>query len=132
MICLSDDIQAQSFKKVLEYVCTGLPSFEDEEEVSNVQRLGDVFDMPELVQICQNVRNSEDFLNPSIGTWMNDRCGAALKQICLKEHLLADVSFVVDGHVIPAHSVILTARCDVMAAMFCGNFSESDTKQVCS
>ena len=134
VIHLSDDIQAQSFKKVLEFVYTGLPSLEDVEEdiVSSVQRLGDVFDMPELVQICRNARNSEDFLNPSIGTWMNDRCGAASKQIFLNKRLLADVSFIVDGQVIPAHSAILTARCDVMAAMFGGSFSESDTKQVSS
>lgn len=132
VIYLADDIHAQSFRKVLEFVYTGLPSLDDEEEdtISSVQRLGDVFDMPELVQICRNAKCNEEFLNPSIGTWMNDRSGAAARQIFLNKPLLADVSFVVNDQTIPAHSAILTARCDVMAAMFGGSFSESNTKQV--
>lgn len=129
---MSDDVLAASFKKVVEFVYTGVPLLEDEDEevVISVQQLGDTLDMPELVQICRNVRNSEEFLNPSIGTWMNDRCGAALKQMFLNKQLLADVSFLIEGQVIPAHSAILTARCDVMAAMLGGSFSESDSKQV--
>uniref|UniRef100_H3A8M2 Rho related BTB domain containing 3 n=1 Tax=Latimeria chalumnae TaxID=7897 RepID=H3A8M2_LATCH len=40
--------------------------------------------------------------------------------------VLADVIFKVQGFTIPAHKAILIARCEVMAAMFSGNYAEAN------
>lgn len=39
--------------------------------------------------------------------------------------MLADVVFEIQGSTVPAHRAILVARCEVMAAMFNGNYMES-------
>lgn len=44
--------------------------------------------------------------------------------------LFADVTFELDDGSVPAHKAILTARCDVMKAMFSGDFRESSAKVV--
>lgn len=44
--------------------------------------------------------------------------------------LFADVMFDLDDGSVPAHKAILTARCDVMKAMFSGDFRESSAKVV--
>lgn len=44
--------------------------------------------------------------------------------------LFADVVFDLDDGSVPAHKAILTARCDVMKAMFSGDFRESSAKVV--
>lgn len=44
--------------------------------------------------------------------------------------LFADVIFELDDGSVPAHKAILTARCDVMKAMFSGDFRESSAKVV--
>eukprot|EP00118_Oscarella_pearsei_P021081 m.234370 g.234370 ORF g.234370 m.234370 type:complete len:468 (+) comp40109_c0_seq16:1043-2446(+) len=129
---LSDDITTKMFKHVLQFIYTGIVDLEGEsdEAKDSLQKAAETFDMPDLVKVCENAKNGMEFLNPSIGTWMNDRCGAAAKQLFLNESILADVSFKVDGTNIPAHSTVLTARCEVMAAMFGGSFAESQSKGV--
>lgn len=44
--------------------------------------------------------------------------------------MFADVVFDLDDGSIPAHRAILTARCDMMKAMFSGDFRESSAKIV--
>jgi hypothetical protein len=44
--------------------------------------------------------------------------------------LFADVVFDLDDGSLPAHRAILTARCDMMKAMFSGDFRESSAKIV--
>lgn len=44
--------------------------------------------------------------------------------------LFADVMFELDDGSMPAHRAILTARCDMMKAMFSGDFRESSAKVV--
>uniref|UniRef100_A0A8C5M0H3 Rho related BTB domain containing 3 n=1 Tax=Leptobrachium leishanense TaxID=445787 RepID=A0A8C5M0H3_9ANUR len=43
---------------------------------------------------------------------------------------LADVIFHVQGYAIPAHRAILVARCEIMAAMFTGNYMEAQSFQI--
>ncbi|XP_065844848.1 rho-related protein racA-like [Oscarella lobularis] len=129
---LSDDITSVTFMRFLRFLYTGVVDLDGESDdvIDALEKTAETFDAPNLAKICQNSKSSMDFLNPSIGTWINDRCGAAAKQLFCNESLLADVSFRVDGTVVPAHSAVLTARCEVMAAMFGGSFAESRTKEV--
>lgn len=53
-----------------------------------------------------------------------------LQDVCLDQGLFADVIFELDDGACPAHKPMLTARCDVMKAMFGGDFRESQAKVV--
>uniref|UniRef100_A0A8C9MP61 BTB domain-containing protein n=1 Tax=Serinus canaria TaxID=9135 RepID=A0A8C9MP61_SERCA len=44
--------------------------------------------------------------------------------------VLADVIFKIQGATVPAHRAVLVARCEVMAAMFNGNYLEANSIQV--
>lgn len=53
-----------------------------------------------------------------------------LEELCLEQGLFADVIFELDDGAYPAHKPMLMARCDMMKAMFSGDFRESQAKVV--
>ena len=55
------------------------------------------FQLPQLETICENHKREEEFLNPSIGTYLNDLTGASMKKMFLNKDNLADISFKIEG-----------------------------------
>lgn len=53
-----------------------------------------------------------------------------LQNVCLDQSLFADIVFELDDGACAAHKSMLSARCDVMKAMFGGDFRESQAKMV--
>ncbi len=51
----------------------------------------------ELETICYNKETEQDFLNPSIGTYLNDETGKTLKNMFFNKPELADIVFNVEG-----------------------------------
>lgn len=84
------------------------------------------FSWPGCRTSAQILLKGDSFLNPSIGTWLNDNTGQAAKKLFLNKPLLADVKFRVEGTIVYGHKMILKARSEVMAAMLGGAFRESD------
>ena len=80
--------------------------------------------------ICENAQSDQEFLNPSIGTWLNDRNSSVAKDLFLNKPLLSDVKFSVEGQPVYGHKVVLAARCDVLGAMLTGGFAESNSSEV--
>lgn len=68
--------------------------------------------------------------DPSEDDDYHDFLKRRLRDICLDQGLFADVIFEVDDGACTAHKALLTARCDVMKAMFSGDFRESQAKVV--
>eukprot|EP00735_Rhodelphis_limneticus_P014700 TRINITY_DN8772_c0_g1::TRINITY_DN8772_c0_g1_i1::g.23869::m.23869 TRINITY_DN8772_c0_g1::TRINITY_DN8772_c0_g1_i1::g.23869 ORF type:complete len:772 (-),score=142.47,sp/P34147/RACA_DICDI/38.57/4e-90,sp/P34147/RACA_DICDI/43.85/9e-27,Ras/PF00071.17/9e-43,BTB/PF00651.26/2.5e-05,BTB/PF00651.26/4e-17,BTB/PF00651.26/1,BTB/PF00651.26/9.6e+03,Miro/PF08477.8/1e-10,BACK/PF07707.10/3.3e+03,BACK/PF07707.10/0.035,Polyoma_coat2/PF00761.15/0.24,Polyoma_coat2/PF00761.15/1.6e+03,Ndc1_Nup/PF09531.5/16 TRINITY_DN8772 len=79
----------------------------------------------ELVTCCDNISANEAFLNPSIGTYLNERAGREAVKILLKDSFFSDVTFQVEGRYIHGHKAILCARSPVFKALLCSGFSES-------
>ncbi|XP_077203768.1 rho-related BTB domain-containing protein 3 [Paroedura picta] len=52
-------------------------------------------------------------------------CNSSLR-LFFNTTVLADVMFKIQGAIVPAHRAVLVARCEVMAAMFSGNYMESN------
>jgi hypothetical protein len=92
--------------------------------VQDLLAAAELFGLEHLATICRNVMDDSEFLNPSIGTWLNDEAGAVAKQLFLNRPLFSDVAFEVEGKRIHAHKAILMGRCKVLAAMFSGLFVE--------
>jgi Rho family protein len=127
-ITLNQSISFDVFIRILEFLYTGLPGFteiEDADFILEVKQTAELFHLHWLSQVCENRIQDETFLNPSIGTWLNDDAGSNMKRLFFNKPLLSDVQFRVEGQLIYAHKAVLTARCDVMGAMLGGAFMES-------
>ncbi|KXJ17403.1 Rho-related protein racA [Exaiptasia diaphana] len=77
-ITLNSSIDFEVFNKILRFFYTGLPGFaevEVEDFVRDVKETSKLFHLPWLTQVCENRLKDEQFLNPSIGTWLNDETG---------------------------------------------------------
>lgn len=57
-------------------------------------------------------------------------CGR-LKELCLEGGLFSDVLFQLEDGTASVHRPLLMSRCDMMHAMFSGDFRESNAKVVC-
>ncbi|XP_071157447.1 rho-related protein racA-like [Mytilus edulis] len=129
---ISANITAKTFARVLEFIYTGVPRIpeihEDLSEVQELCRVAKIFNLSMLETICRNIENEEDFLNPSIGTYLNDETGKEMKTLFFNKPSCCDVIFRVEDQSIYANKVVLCARCPVMAAMFSGKFVESDNE----
>ena len=89
-----------------------------------------LFNLPELELICSNAKEDNEFLNPSIGTWLNDRNCVIAKKLFLNKPLMSDVVLVVEGRSVFCHKIVLATRCEVLGAMLTGGFAESSRQQV--
>ena len=119
------------FKRCLQFLYTGIVNLDKESEMLDETILvARLLNLPELQMICENARKGDEFLNPSIGTWLNDRNGSVAKKLFLNSSLFSDVSFLVEGERIAAHKLVLCCRCEVMSAMLSGGFMESRSREV--
>jgi len=57
-----------------------------------------MFHLTKLEEICNNYLTGQEFLNPSIGTYLNDEMGKRMKDIYFNKPDMADVIFKVDGN----------------------------------
>jgi len=67
---------------------------DDRSDLINVSKL---FGCGYLETVCMNVLNNEEFLNPSIGTFLNDEMGHFMKEHFLNSPTYADIIFKVEG-----------------------------------
>lgn len=135
VITLHKSLSKNIFMEVLTFLYTGSPDLAENEDVNFVKEVQSVsikFQLNWLETYCTNILKGESFLNPSIGTWINDSTGLAAKKLFLNKELQADVKFCVKGSIVFGHKVILKARSEVMAAMLSGAFREGDLNtEVC-
>eukprot|EP01102_Stenamoeba_stenopodia_P004108 TRINITY_DN1428_c0_g1_i1.p1 TRINITY_DN1428_c0_g1~~TRINITY_DN1428_c0_g1_i1.p1 ORF type:complete len:703 (+),score=172.21 TRINITY_DN1428_c0_g1_i1:118-2226(+) len=131
VITISQGIRHKIFKRVLEFIYSGwVPIKDSKDDIDDTIRVAKIFDLDYLVTYCNNIIEGNEFLNPSIGTYLNDICAYKCRDLFFKKSLLSDITFVVEGQRIPAHKAILTSRCDVMKAMFRDYFFESKRSEI--
>jgi len=64
---------------------------------SDLVKVAKLFRCEYLETVCVNVCNNEEFLNPSIGTFLNDEMGHFMRQHFLNTPTYADIIFKVEG-----------------------------------
>ena len=127
----ADSFPELPFKRCLEFLYTGVVDLNKESELlEETLKLAQLLNLPELQLICENAKKGDEFLNPSIGTWLNDRNGSVAKKLFLNRELFSDVTFSVEGERIVAHKLVLCCCCEVMSAMLSGSFMESRSNEV--
>ena len=104
---------------------------EDSEELTEATlSAASMMNLPELGQMVQNTKKEEEYLNSSIGTWLNDRNGLVAKRLFLNNSLFSDITFKLDGVSVYAHRAILTSRCEFMSVMLNSDFLEGKSSEV--
>ena len=75
-----------SFRRCLEFLYTGYVDLKKvSESLEDTLTAARLFNLPELQLIVENAQKEEEFLNPSIGTWLNDRNSTVAKQLFLNK-----------------------------------------------
>ena len=75
-----------SLQRCLEFLYTGYVDLKkDSEGLEDTLKAAWLFNLPELQLIVENAQKEEEFLNPSIGTWLNDRNSNTAKQLFLNK-----------------------------------------------
>jgi Rho family protein len=117
--------------RVLEFLYTGTATIQRKDDfVADTIAAAEMFEIPELATYCQNYLEDLSELNPSIGTWLNDRTADKAKYLFFDKELYSDFKIQVMDRFIPVHKAIITARCDVLTASFSGGFRESRTNLI--
>ena len=95
--------------ELLYFVCTsyaiflviGVPDLKEncsDEDHDQLIKVAKMFECPELENIINNIKNDLDFLNPSIGTYLNDETGKRMKNLFLNKKEIADIVFKIEGN----------------------------------
>jgi len=81
--------------------------------------------MPYLTNFCDNIIGNTTEFNPSIGTFLNDEAGFRAQELFLNKPLYSDIKIDVEGTKFFGHKSLISARCEVLRAMFSSAFAES-------
>jgi len=127
---LNADIKPKTFVAFLQFLYTGIVKNLESlstEELCDLRLIARTFHCKYLESVVENIEKKEDFLNPSIGTFLNDETGRIFKETYFNRPRFADVVFNVEGQKVYGHKAVVSARSDVMAAMFEAHFMEGLT-----
>jgi hypothetical protein len=133
VVTLGANVNNKIFIRVLEFWYTGITLITNKTDfVNETKELSHMFECGDLATICDNVVNGDSELNPSIGTWLNDKLGEKAKQLFLNKQLLSDVTFRIGsgGPVLYGHRCMVVAHCPVLKALLTTAFKEGDGQEV--
>jgi len=112
------------FLEVLHFLYTGLIT--KTKEVRDILEVAELLKLESLVQICKNIQENNEYLNPSIGTYLNDEMGSRAIDYFFNKTLFSDIAFrLADNSTFFAHKSFVSTRCKVMRTMFKSAFSEA-------
>ena len=83
------------------FLIIGVPDLKEncsDEDHDQLIKVAKMFECPELENIINNIKNDLDFLNPSIGTYLNDETGKRMKNLFLNKKEIADIVFKIEGN----------------------------------
>ena len=84
--------------RILTFLYTGVVDLQkDSEQLAETMTAAHFLNLPELVTICENAQKGDEFLNPSIGTWLNDRNSEVAKTLFFNQ-VSSDASLLLLGN----------------------------------
>jgi Rho family protein len=128
IISLIPQITSSILLDLLEFLYTGILS--KTENVNDLKNLANTFKMPYLETYCDNILQNTTDLNPSIGTYLNDEAGSRALDLFWNKSLYSDIKIEVDSIKYFGHKSLISARCEVLRAMFSSAFVESTQSTV--
>ncbi|XP_011300320.1 rho-related BTB domain-containing protein 1 isoform X2 [Fopius arisanus] len=129
IVTLSKLITPQAMQQCLQFIYTG--SLDKRyHDLQEIKQAAEFLDLPQLRMVLGSIQSRAQFMNSDLNNQYKQVVRQRLEDICLDQGLFADVVFDLDDGSMPAHRAILTARCDMMKAMFSGDFRESSAKVI--
>ena len=119
-----------AFERCLSFLYGGCGDVKNDGDLDDIIAAAELLNLPKLIRVCDNVKNDKEILNPYLTRVFAVRNSRMMEKLFFNKTLYSDITFVVDGQKIPAHCCVLTTRCEVMSAMFSGQFAESTTTEV--
>ncbi|CAB0010649.1 unnamed protein product [Nesidiocoris tenuis] len=129
IITLSKLVTPQAMQQTLMFLYTGTIDSKFT-QIQEIRQAAEFMELPELQMFVSNMQSHEEFLNPELKQRYRQAVRVRLNDLCLSQGLFADVIFQLDDGCIPAHKPLLMARCDMMRAMFSGDFREGSAKVI--
>ncbi|XP_066581695.1 rho-related BTB domain-containing protein 1 isoform X2 [Prorops nasuta] len=137
VVTLSKLITPQAMQQCLQFIYTGSldKRYHDLQTAPiglllEIRQAAEFLKLPHLLMVLRSIQTREQFVNSDLNNGYKQAVRQRLEDICLEQGQFADVIFDLDDGSVPAHRAILTARCDVMKAMFSGDFRESSAKVI--
>ncbi|KOC70979.1 Rho-related BTB domain-containing protein 2 [Habropoda laboriosa] len=127
MVTLSKLVTPQALQQCLQFIYTGNLD-KRYQDLQEIRQAAEFLELPQLLIVLGTLQNRD--LSNDLNNRYKQVVRQRLEDICLEQGLFADVVFELDDGSVPAHKAILTARCDVMKAMFSGDFRESSAKVI--
>lgn len=88
------------------------------------------FQMDYLTSFCDNIKEGQEELNPSISTFLMEQLALTMHERFFDNSLLSDFKFEVEGKTILAHKALVTSRSNVLHTLLCGDFAEASQEVV--
>ncbi|KAK7582686.1 hypothetical protein V9T40_014131 [Parthenolecanium corni] len=128
-VTLSEKISPMAMTESLRflYTCTIDPNFKSFQELKEVAQL---LELNELSFYIDNFKGKDEFVNSELKQRVQMDFRDRLTKICVDDNAFTDIIFQLEDGAFAAHRALLSARCDVMRAMFSGNFKERSAKIV--
>lgn len=130
VVTISKLIMPVAVQQTLRYLYTGMLDTKSLVNLPELMEAAEYMDIPELQTFLSNLQRREEFLNVELQKKFLLKAQTHLRLYCLEQSLFSDVVFQLDDGLCSAHRPLLMARCDMMAAMFRGDFRESSAKVV--
>jgi len=111
------------FRYVLEFIYTGVLNgvTKDKLPYSELLGAGSTFGLEFLIQLCNNLSQGDEVLNPSIGTYLNDETSKNILETYFNKSLYSDFKFDIEGREINSHKLIVGNFCEVLKRMISNN-----------
>ncbi|XP_033209942.1 rho-related BTB domain-containing protein 1 isoform X2 [Belonocnema kinseyi] len=128
VITLSKLVTPQAMQQCLQFIYTG--SLDKKyHDLQEIRQAAEFLELPQLLMVINSIQTREQqFITSDLNNQYKQVVRQRLESLCLEQGLFADVVFDLDDGSMPSHRAILTARCDMMKAMFSGDFRESSAK----
>ncbi|XP_074100160.1 rho-related BTB domain containing isoform X1 [Cotesia typhae] len=137
VVTLSKLITPQSMQQCLQFIYTGSldKRYHDLQTAPiglllEIRQAAEFLELPQLLMVLGNIQARSQFMNSDLNNQYKQVVRQRLEDICLEQGLFADVIFELDDGNMSAHRAILTTRCDMMKAMFSGDYRESSAKVI--
>ncbi|KFO99547.1 Rho-related BTB domain-containing protein 3, partial [Calypte anna] len=127
-VVVKDPIFCSCLTDILHFIYSGAFQWEQLEEDIK-EKLKDLEKAEHVLEKVKCILNTPGKLSTAKDCRSHQRkrvCNTPLR-LFFNTPVLADVIFKVQGATVPAHRAVLVARCEVMAAMFNGNYLEANS-----
>ncbi|KAG8185072.1 hypothetical protein JTE90_017085 [Oedothorax gibbosus] len=127
IVTLASGITPSAMQNCLRFLYTGGL---DHKMCINMTELLDAAELMDIPELQLLIGQHKDLASAGLYEKFTQRVRNQMREVCLHQGLFSDVYFQLEDGLCCAHKPILMARCDVMAAMFRGDFRESSAKVV--